>query len=113
NLTRNLGGAFGLAMINTVLTERTRYHSRVLLDNLDMGRSLVNERIAGLTAAFDARGAVDPAGAAMKTISMIVEREASVLAFADTLRVIFWISVAAALVLLFVKPPKAAVSGGH
>lgn len=113
NLTRNLGGAFGLAMINTVLTERTRYHSRVLLDNLDMGRSLVNERLSGLTAMFDARGAADPAGAAMKTLSLIVEREASVLAFADSLRVIFWISVAAAVVLIFAQPPKAAVTGGH
>ncbi|MEE2692455.1 MAG: DHA2 family efflux MFS transporter permease subunit [Pseudomonadota bacterium] len=113
NLTRNLGGAFGLAMINTVLTERTRYHSRVLLDHIDMGRALVAERIDGLTSLMAVRGVADPAGAAMKTMSLIVEREASVLAFADCLRIIFWISMAAAVILLFVRPPKAAVGGGH
>ena len=113
NVMRNLGGAFGLAVINTALTDRAAYHARVLTDHLDPGRAIVAERIETLRTLFEARGAADPAGAAMKTLSLIVEREATALAFADTMRLIVVISVAAALFIALAAPPKAVAEGGH
>lgn len=113
NLTRNLGGAFGLALINTALTSRTDYHARVLADHLDPGRAIVGERVETLASAFAAKGVADPHGAAMKTLATIVEREAATLAFADTMRILFVISIAAAALFIFARPPKAEGSGGH
>jgi DHA2 family multidrug resistance protein len=113
NVMRNLGGAFGLAIINTALTDRAAYHARVLADNLDPGRAIVAERMQSLAAAYELKGVADPAGAAMKTLSMIVEREAASLAFADVMRIIFVISIAAALFIAFARPPQVAPQGGH
>lgn len=113
NVMRNLGGAFGLAIINTALTDRAAYHARVLADNLDPGRAIVAERISSLAAALASKGVADPAGAAMQTLSKIVEREAAALAFADVMRIIFVISMAAAIFIAFARPPQAAPAGGH
>lgn len=113
NLMRNLGGAFGLAIINTILTDRTRYHARVLSDHLNLGRDVVGERIDQLTAAFSAQGAADPHGAAIQMLSNMVQREASVLAFADVLHVVFFIAIGASVILFFVKTPKAVAAGAH
>ncbi len=112
NLMRNLGGAFGLAIINTVLTDRTRYHARVLMDNLNVGRNVVNERLDQLTAAFAAQGAADPHGAAVKMLMSMAQRESAVLAFADVLHIVFFIAISASVVLFFVKTPKAAPPAG-
>lgn len=113
NLTRNLGGAFGLALINTALTERAAYHARVLSDRLEVGRAVVSERVEALTGLFIAKGSPDPEGAALKMLAAIVEREAATLAFADTMRLVFAASMAAALLMLFANPPNNAAAGGH
>jgi DHA2 family multidrug resistance protein len=113
NLMRNLGGAFGLAIINTMLNDRTRFHARVLSDNLNEGRNAVTARMDELTAAFAAQGASDPHAAAVQTLSYLVQREASVLAFADVLHFVFLIAIAASVILFFVKPPKAVAAGAH
>ena len=84
NLMRNLGGAIGLAAINTVMTERGALHLNRLGDNLNLARPLVQETLGGLAAKFDGLVA-DPQAAAMKTLVRMVEREAMVLTFNDCL----------------------------
>ncbi|HNR77847.1 MAG TPA: DHA2 family efflux MFS transporter permease subunit, partial [Parvularculaceae bacterium] len=46
NLSRNLGGAFGLAVINTLLNDRTVHHTRMLADKFDISRPAVTERLS-------------------------------------------------------------------
>lgn len=113
NLTRNLGGALGLAAINTELTNRTHFHARVLFDHINAGRAIVADRIDTLTGAFAGAGVPDAQNAAVKVIGDEVARQAAVLAYADSLQILFWISLIAAVMLLFVKPPKFAPTGGH
>jgi DHA2 family multidrug resistance protein len=53
NLTRNLGGAFGLAGINTLMTERTNFHWNRMVDFINPGRWEVQQymdNIAGCSA---------------------------------------------------------------
>ncbi|HRX38190.1 MAG: DHA2 family efflux MFS transporter permease subunit [Parvularculaceae bacterium] len=113
NLTRNLGGAFGLAVINTALTDRTAYHARVLSDHLDMGRAVVSERISNISALLAAKGSPAPEAGAVKMLASIVEREAATLAFADCMRLIFLACMVAAVLMLFANPPKPAPVGAH
>ncbi len=116
SLMRNLGGAMGLALINTLLTERLAFHARTLSDRLAPGSPVFDERIDRVTAALAARGVDDAQGAASAILSDLVRREASVLAFADTMRALFWICILGAVFLAFVQPPKAAAGpagGGH
>ena len=45
NLTRNLGGAFGLALINTVLDKRMDLHLERLRESVVWGRAAADETL--------------------------------------------------------------------
>ena len=51
NLMRNLGGAFGLAIINTLLNKRLDLHLARLHEQVAWGRTAAEETLAKLTAA--------------------------------------------------------------
>ena len=53
NLTRNLGGAFGLAAINTLLQSRTDLHVERLGEHVAWGAAVAEERLAGMTASLE------------------------------------------------------------
>ncbi|MEZ5892611.1 MAG: DHA2 family efflux MFS transporter permease subunit [Parvularculaceae bacterium] len=113
NLMRNLGGAFGLAVINTMLTDRTTFHMRRLADTLDPARPAVAERLAGLTEMMRAQGMADPAGSALAVIQQLTQREAAVMAFSDVIHVVAIACVTITLMLFFAKAPKQAMTGAH
>ncbi|MEK7265322.1 MAG: DHA2 family efflux MFS transporter permease subunit, partial [Pseudomonadota bacterium] len=114
NLSRNLGGAFGLATINTILNDRTVHHTRMLADNFDVSRAVVAERVASLTAYFSSMGHADPNAAAMLTLSNIARREASVLAYSDVFQLLTLACLVTAPLLIIAMPPKAGGQiGGH
>ena len=104
NLMRNLGGAIGLAAINTVLLERQALHMNRLGDNINLARPLVQETLDGLAAKFDGLVA-DPQAAAMKTLVNIVQREALVLTFNDCLLLMAGVFFAALLLMPLVRRP--------
>jgi DHA2 family multidrug resistance protein len=82
NLTRNLGGAVGLASLNTLLTDRTDLHVARLQDSVNWARQPAVEALHGMTARFHDFGA----GAetmALKQLAGLIHREAVVMAFAD------------------------------
>ena len=114
NLSRNLGGAFGLAVINTILNDRTVHHARMLADNFDASRAVVAERLASLTAYFSGMGHPDPGAAAILALSNIARREASVLAYSDVFQLITLACLATTPLLIVALPPKAGAEiGGH
>jgi len=82
NLTRNLGGAFGLALINTVLDKRMDLHLERLRESVVWGRTAADETLAQLTLALAARGS-DAAMAATRVIAMKVRQQAEVMALGD------------------------------
>ena len=82
NLMRNLGGAVGLALINTVLDKRMDLHLERLRESVIGGRDVADETMANLTAGMAARGS-DAALAATRQVAMIVRRQAEVLALSD------------------------------
>ncbi len=114
NLSRNLGGAFGLAIINTILNDRTVQHTRVLADNFDISRPAVAERLSSLTAHFAGMGHTDPDAAALRALADIARREASVLAYSDVFQLVTLVCLMAAPLLIIAMPPKTvAAIGGH
>jgi MFS transporter, DHA2 family, multidrug resistance protein len=82
NLMRNLGGAVGLALINTLLNKRMDLHLERLREQVTWGRVAAEERLADMTAALSARGS-DAALAATRQLQLIVRRQAEVMALAD------------------------------
>ncbi len=107
NLTRNVGGALGLAMITTILITQTRVHFAEL--SAAMGGSVHGQGlIAGMTGFMADKGLTDPDGAALKAVRHMIGRNAQVMAFADAF---YWLAISAlvaAVVALFGNPVRQA-----
>lgn len=83
NLMRNLGGAIGLALINTILIKRLDLHKARISDNLKTGKLQLENFLYGLETTFSDLNLLDEHRAVLKTLSRLVEREAGVQAFND------------------------------
>ncbi len=108
NLMRNLGGAVGLALINTLLDKRMDLHIERLRESVTWGRQVAVDTLSNMTAALAARGS-DAELAATRQLALIVRRQAEVLALSDVflaLTVIFLCCVSfAALMRKPAAPP--------
>ncbi|TDR89039.1 DHA2 family efflux MFS transporter permease subunit [Enterovirga rhinocerotis] len=107
NLTRNLGGAVGLALINTLLNWRWDLHLQRLRDQVTWSRDRALETLGTLEGAFSQLGS-DAERAALKQMSQIVRREALVMAFGDVFLALTLLFAAMTVLLVLVKRPGAA-----
>jgi DHA2 family multidrug resistance protein len=106
NMMRNLGGAVGIAVLQTFLTKREQFHSNILTNSVSLLAEATRERIANLTAYFLAHGVSDPAVAAHKAVVAIglrVRQQANIMAFSDTFFLLGAALVLALLATLFLK----------
>src|ERR1700744_1085927 len=74
NLTRNLGGAVGLAIINQILNDRTDLHISRLQDRMNWGNATATETLNMLTQRM--QGVGDASLMALKELSLIVHSQA-------------------------------------
>ncbi|KAA0695479.1 MFS transporter [Neorhizobium sp. P12A] len=115
NMLRNLGGAVGTATLSTVLTKREQFHSNIIGQSVTVGREEVRDRIAQMTAYFEAHGISDAAIAkqqAIVAIGSVVKRQALIMGFSDTFAVIGILLAIAAVAVLFAQKPKAGAGAG-
>ncbi len=111
NLTRNLGGAIGLAAINTVFNDRMDLHLARLHAAVAWSREPATETLARLTSHFQGSNAQLMA---LRQLMGMVRQQAAVMSFADLfllLTVLF--AALAALGVLMKKPAPAAMAAGH
>jgi DHA2 family multidrug resistance protein len=111
NLTRNLGGAVGLAIINTILDKRMDLHLERLRESVIWGRNVAEETMANMTAAMAARGS-DAELAATKQMALMVRRQAEVMALGDVFLVITAIYLSALWLSALMRRPQMAGGGG-
>jgi DHA2 family multidrug resistance protein len=117
NMMRNLGGAVGIALLQTLLTKREQYHSNVLTQSVSLLEQATRARIEKLTQYFLSHGVADHAEAthrAIVAIGKIVQKQAFILAFSDMfflLGVALIVALAAALLLK--KPGHLEAGGAH
>ena len=103
NLTRNLGGAVGLAGLNTVLNKRIDLHLARLHDSITWARRPVVEMLNGLAARIPTS---DAQNMALKQLFMFTRQQGIVMAFADVFMLLALLfAVFAALVWLMRRPP--------
>ena len=112
-MMRQLGGAFGVALISTFVTRQTDYHRATLVEHLDVNNPDVVNRIAQTAASFRARG-MDVGLAQQKAYALMdagVMKQATILSYMD---VFLWVGVmflvCVPFVLLFVKSTKSKVN---
>ena len=110
NMMRQLGGSFGIALINTYLVRRTYANRSALLSHLSEYDAPVRERLSLLTSAFRGVGstALQAKTQALGVIEGTLQIQSAVISYGDTFRVlaIFFV-VCVPLVLLLRVPKKA------
>jgi MFS transporter, DHA2 family, multidrug resistance protein len=116
NMTRNLGGAFGTALLATLVTKREQFHSNVIGSAVNLFRNSVRERLAELTSYFLTHGVSDVAAAQHKAIialGNIVRKQALIMGYADTFAALALLLVLAATSLLFTRRAGANSAAAH
>jgi len=88
NLTRDLGGAIGLATIGTIMSHRLQFHWNRLIEDINPARGVVQQFLEAQTQRFDSLIQGDPSQAAIKLLAKLVQREALVLTYNDVLLLI-------------------------
>jgi DHA2 family multidrug resistance protein len=115
NMMRNLGGAVGIALLQTLLTKREQYHSNVLMPSVSLLEQATRTRIEQLTQYFMNHGVVDRAEAshrAVIAIGHIVQKQAFILAFSDTFYLLGVALIVALMAALLLRKPNHLESGG-
>ncbi|MEY4256104.1 MAG: hypothetical protein RLZZ141_1331 [Pseudomonadota bacterium] len=106
NLSRNLGGAFALAILTTVLATQSLQHFHDLSAGLSVTQHNGAEMINGLSDHMTDFGVRQPQEAALKMMSQILRRDALVMAFSDCYTLLALGFLFAAAASLTAKPTR-------
>jgi DHA2 family multidrug resistance protein len=115
NMMRNLGGAVGIALLQTVLTKREQYHSNVLMQSVSVFEEATRTRLEQLTQYFVNHGVLDRADAAHRAyvaIGHTVQKQAFIFAFSDTFYLLGMALIVALVAVLFLKKSGQVSAGG-
>ena len=111
NLTRNLGGAVGLALINTIMTDRIELHAQRLHESVAWGHTAADEMLANMTQDFLQFGS-DAGAAALKEMYLLTHREAVISGLADVFYVLTWLFCALVVLAPVMRRPAGFGGGG-
>jgi MFS transporter, DHA2 family, multidrug resistance protein len=109
NLMRNLGGAIGLAAINTWFNDRMDLHLQRLHEAVNPTSIAANERLADIAARFQGSDAQRQALAKMMAI---VRLQAAVMSYADVFLLMTALFLVLAVFGLLMKRPRAQAGAG-
>jgi len=112
NLMRNLGGAIGIAVVNTWLADQTRIHAARMGESLGEAHRTGSDFVASVAARIAQTGG-DPGQAlllAQGEFARVVGRVALTSAFGEVFRLMAWLFLAALVMVPFCKPAPGAFS---
>ncbi|MDP9810471.1 DHA2 family multidrug resistance protein [Rhizobium tibeticum] len=115
NMMRNLGGAVGIASLQTFISKREQFHSNILTNSISIFEEATRNRVAKLTNYFMNHGVSDQATATHKAIVAIassVRKQANIMAFSDAFFLLGAGLVVALFATLLLKKPSGQMSGG-
>ncbi|MBY5561843.1 MDR family MFS transporter [Rhizobium leguminosarum] len=116
NMMRNLGGAVGIASLQTFLSKREQFHSNILTNSVSVFEEATRDRIARLTGYFMSHGVSDQALAGHKAVVAIalkIRKQANIMAFSDTFFLLGVALVVALLATLLLRKPGQLSGGAH
>ncbi len=108
NMIRQLGGAFGIAVMNTFVNNRYAVHRTDLISNLQVADPATTERLAayasrGLSQGFDANSATD---FSYRMLDFAVSKQSYLLSYLDGFQLISIFFVAAIPFMFLLKTKK-------
>jgi len=110
NMMRQLGGSFGLALVNTYLTQRNAVHRADLVSNITAYNPATVQRLSGYTHYFMSKGATaaDAQQQGLGMLNAVVVRQSSLLSFCDAYLIVGAVFLVALPLLLFASQRKQA-----
>ena len=112
NLSRNVGGAMGLAMLSSIVGKGTLAHVGELSARMSAADPQSASMLAGLVQRMTEMGVADPDGAARKAMSFMIEKQAMTLAFGEAFALLAVITFFIGGVAFFIdRPAKPALTG--
>jgi len=114
NLTRNLGGAVGLALINTVLIDRNAMHTERLAEHVNWNNPAALDQLNNMASNFAANG-LNGTVAATQQLANMVAQQAYVMSFGDVFLLLTVLFGGLGIFSLLMKRPQAVGggAGGH
>jgi drug resistance transporter, EmrB/QacA subfamily len=108
NLSRQLGGSFGIAVLTTYLTRHVQYHRADLVSNFYPSNPAFDSRLHALTSGMLAKGATlfDAHQQALQLLDGQLMRQASMLAYNDAWILILLSFLAVAPAVFLIRKPK-------
>lgn len=108
NLTRQLGGSLGIALLTIVLDHQRAVHRSHLVESLTASDPRVQERLAELQIWLDSRSGAggSPAEQALQILSLQVDHQATLLAYGDVFRLVGMLFVAVIPLVCFLGRPQ-------
>jgi len=118
NLARQLGGSFGIAYLNTYISNQTAYHRANIVSHLDAGNAFYSQGVAGATSRIlqSGQSLTDAHAGALRIMDGRVMTNAATMSYNDAfllLGVTFVLATPALLLLGRVKKPPPGGGGGH
>ncbi|HTP83478.1 MAG TPA: MDR family MFS transporter [Alphaproteobacteria bacterium] len=115
NMMRNLGGAMGIAALQTIVTKREQFHSNVLTAAVSQFDEAARARIDQLAARFLSHGITDIAVAkheAVVAVGRIIRRQATIMAYGDAFYLIGAVMIVALIAIMLLRKPDHLGGGG-
>ncbi len=114
NLTRQLGGSFGIAVLGTYLSNQTVFHKSMLSEHIYSGNPALIERQQALQSLLISKGytAAQAASGWMGILSQQIARQAAAMSFNDGFLLILIAFLAATPMVFLLRRPKKAAQGG-
>ncbi|HTQ32282.1 MAG TPA: DHA2 family efflux MFS transporter permease subunit [Opitutaceae bacterium] len=113
NMMRQVGGAFGIALMNTYVTERAAVHRTGLVSHLVASDPATQARLHQITAALQARGfpLLAAQHRALAALDAMVNQQSALLAYLDTFKFIsFFCLLCLPLIVLIGRPRSLTVA---
>ena len=109
NLSRQLGGSFGIALLANYVFSHAQLHRADLVSNLTAGDLMTDSRVQALTRGFIARGmnAFDAKTAALQALNGQVTQQSSMLSFNDAWMFVLIVFVMVSPAILLLRRPRA------
>jgi MFS transporter, DHA2 family, multidrug resistance protein len=113
NLMRNLGGAVGLAMINTVATSRLAVHTQHLNEQVTWSRPGAMNALGNMTHVMTGAKSGDAHLAALKQVATMVQHQALTLSYNDVLMLMAGCFFVVLPLTMLLAKPNAATAAAH
>ncbi|MDQ6635482.1 MAG: DHA2 family efflux MFS transporter permease subunit [Gemmatimonadota bacterium] len=109
NLSRQLGGSFGIAVLANYVFTHAQLHRADLVSNLSTGDLMTDSRVQALARGFIARGmnAFDAKTAALQALNGQVAQQSSMLSFNDAWLFVLIVFALVSPSILLLRRPKA------